>query len=71
VWLGLVRLRYTEQAAELTRRISELIVREGLREYYNPRSGVGMGARGFAWSSLALDMAEGDPRAGSSYLKLR
>jgi hypothetical protein len=33
-------------------------VREGLREYYDPYTGGGMGARDFAWSALALELAD-------------
>ena len=28
----------------------------GLREYYDPRTGAGMGARDFAWSTLVLEL---------------
>jgi hypothetical protein len=69
VWLGLVRLGYTEQAAELAQRVTVLIDRAGLREYYDPFSGAGMGTISFAWSTLAIELAEPDPRAASSYLE--
>jgi hypothetical protein len=68
VWLGLVRLGYEEQAAELSRRLTETVAREGLREYYHPRTGEGMGQRDFGWTSLILELAEPDPAAGRSYL---
>jgi hypothetical protein len=68
VWLGLRRLGYHEQANELARRIIETVAREGLREYYNPRSGAGMGAIDFAWSSLVCELIEPDPRAERSYV---
>ncbi|MDX6697828.1 MAG: hypothetical protein QOE65_1225 [Solirubrobacteraceae bacterium] len=60
-WRGLRRLGYAEQAAEMARRISEVVLREGVREYYEARTGAGMGARDFGWTTLALEMAE--PRA--------
>lgn len=45
---------------ELAQRIEEasatLVEREGFREYYDPRTGEGFGARDFSWSGLALDM---------------
>jgi glycogen debranching enzyme len=56
-WRGMVRLGYDEDARELARRLGAAIARAGLREYYNPRTGTGMGARDFAWSSLVLEMA--------------
>ena len=34
------------------------MLREGLREYYDPYTGEGLGARDFAWTSLILEMAE-------------
>jgi hypothetical protein len=56
-WRGLVRLGYDEAAQELARRLTAAVATTGLREYYNPRTGTGMGARDFAWSSLVLEMA--------------
>jgi hypothetical protein len=55
-WLGLVRLGYDQAAAELADRLEEAILRGGLREYYDPYSGNGMGAMDFAWSSLVLEL---------------
>ena len=70
VWLGLVRLGYSDQAAELARRLSELVDASGLREYYNPYTGAGMGTESFAWSTLVSEITQPDPRAASSYLEL-
>jgi len=36
-----------------------LVERSGFREYFNPDTGAGHGARGFAWSALALEMLAG------------
>ena len=36
-------------------------MREGLREYYDPFTGTGMGAHSFAWSALALELLEDEP----------
>jgi hypothetical protein len=36
------------------------VQREGLREYYDPRTGAGLGAKDFAWSALIAELA--DPR---------
>ena len=68
VWLGLQRLGYEEKAAAMTRALAGAAVAEGLREYYDPRSGAGLGARDFAWSTLLLEMSDPDPAVGSSYL---
>jgi hypothetical protein len=58
LWLGLVRLGYDEQALDLATRLRGLIEREGLREYYHPHTGAGLGARDFAWTSLAVEMGD-------------
>ncbi len=68
VWLGLRRLGYDEQAAAMTRALAGAASREGLREYYDPRSGAGLGARDFAWSTLLLEMSDPDPAAETSYM---
>jgi hypothetical protein len=60
VWLGLVRLGYDEQAAELVDRLCGAVQAEGLREYYDPYSGRGMGAVDFAWSALTMELIEPD-----------
>ena len=69
LWMGMVRLGYVDEAAEMVRRLVPMVEREGLREYYDPRTGEGLGAREFAWSSLILEMAEPDLElAARSYL---
>jgi hypothetical protein len=68
LWLGLVRLGYEQQASELAGRLCGAVQREGLREYYDPHFGRGMGAVDFGWSALALELVEPDPTAGRSYL---
>jgi hypothetical protein len=32
------------------------VERSGFREYFNPDTGAGHGARGFAWTALAFEM---------------
>ncbi len=68
LWLGLTRLGYAQQAEEMARRLMGAVAGEGLREYYHPYTGLGMGAVAFGWSSLILELSEPDPRAGASYL---
>jgi hypothetical protein len=60
VWLGLRRLGYEEEAARLTEGLFGAVEREGLREYYDPRDGNGLGAEDFAWSALVAEMADPD-----------
>ncbi|HEY8082025.1 MAG TPA: hypothetical protein VIE64_00535 [Solirubrobacterales bacterium] len=60
VWLGLQRLGYEEEAMRLANGLIGAVEREGLREYYDPRTGAGLGAKDFAWSALIAELA--DPR---------
>jgi hypothetical protein len=68
VWLGLVRLGYDEQAETLASGVRSAVTQSGLREFYDPRDGRGMGATAFAWSSLALELLEADEQAACSHL---
>jgi Mannosylglycerate hydrolase MGH1-like glycoside hydrolase domain len=68
-WLGLVRLGYDEPAAQLAQRLGSAVAAAGLREYYDPHTGAGMGAPDFGWSSLVLELLEPDLAAArTSYL---
>jgi glycogen debranching enzyme len=68
LWLGLVRLGYRSEAAELGARIARAVGAAGLREYYDPYTGEGMGATDFSWSALVMELIDPDPEAGSSHL---
>jgi hypothetical protein len=68
VWLGMRRLGYEAEATRLAAGLIATVEREGLREYYDPRIGKGLGARDFAWSALIAELAEPDPAARTSYL---
>jgi hypothetical protein len=68
VWLGLRRLGYEREAQCLAGGVIGAVAREGLREYYDPRSGKGMGAKDFAWSALIAELANPDAAAEASYL---
>jgi hypothetical protein len=70
VWLGLTRLGYDEHARTLGDRIMATVLAQGLREYYHPYTGRGMGALDFGWSTLVMEMLAADPRdAAKSYLR--
>jgi hypothetical protein len=60
VWLGMRRLGYEQEALRLAEGVIAAAAREGLREYYDPRDGKGLGAKDFAWSALIAELA--DPR---------
>jgi hypothetical protein len=59
-WLltpALRELGYDEDADRIAAGMSEAVVRHGLREYYDSRTGAGLAARGFSWSALVADLA--------------
>ncbi len=68
LWLGLVRLGYEEQAREMAERLARAVAGAGLREYYDPFTGAGMGARWFSWSALVAELLDPDPDARFSHL---
>jgi neutral trehalase len=53
---GLKRHGYTEPASLIAQRSRELVELSGFREYYNPFTGEGGGAKDFGWSTLAAIM---------------
>jgi hypothetical protein len=61
VWLGLRRLGYEAEAERLAAGVISAAAREGLREYYDPRNGKGLGAMDFAWSTLVAELADPKP----------
>jgi hypothetical protein len=67
-WLGLRRLGYEQEAQQLADRVIGAVAREGLREYYDPRTGKGLGAKDFAWSTLVAEMVNPDESSKASYL---
>jgi hypothetical protein len=61
VWLGMKRLGYEPEAARMAEGLIGAVEREGLREYYDPRDGTGLGAKDFAWSALIAELADPQP----------
>jgi hypothetical protein len=68
LWIGLLRLGYVVEAAEMASRLAGAVGREQLWEFYDPERGDGLGAREFGWSALIAELAEPDSTAPSSYL---
>lgn len=56
LWHGLKRQGLAAEAAKVAESMRELITHSGFREYYDPNTGAGQGARDFTWSGLVLDM---------------
>ena len=57
-WMQQCFLKYgmIEEAQHLADISVSLIEKSGFREYYNPFTGEGYGAKDFTWGALALDM---------------
>jgi len=54
---GLMRFAYETEAHHLVDQTLELIRTSGFREYFNPHTGEGFGARNFGVSTIAVDCA--------------
>jgi glycogen debranching enzyme len=58
-WLLVPPLRelgYEDKAQRIVRSLADTVERRGFREYYNPLTGKGHGARDFGWSTLVVDL---------------
>jgi Glycosyl hydrolase family 63 C-terminal domain len=58
-WLLVPPLRelgYEDEAQRIVRSLADTVERRGFREYYNPLTGKGHGARDFGWSTLVVDL---------------
>jgi hypothetical protein len=64
VSLGLRRRGRGDLADVMAARLTDVVAREGFREYYESRTGAGMGAHDFGWSTLLWELAEPRPPAG-------
>jgi len=57
--LGLQRYGFESESNDLRTESLNLLRTQGLREYYDPRDGAGLGGAGFAWTAgLALDFLD-------------
>ena len=71
VGLGLRRLGYDSLAEDHVARMGGLVAREGFREYYHARTGRGLAARDFGWSTLLCEMDDPSPGSLTSFLPER
>jgi hypothetical protein len=55
---GLRRHGRADLARVIEDRSAQLVERAGFREYYDPLTGEGHGARDFSWTALVLDMLD-------------
>ncbi|MHA6247473.1 amylo-alpha-1,6-glucosidase [Pontibacter sp. CAU 1760] len=58
----LLRKGYGQEAGKLLQSVKKLISNGGFREYYDPFTGKGHGAKAFTWSGLVLDMIQAQDR---------
>ena len=58
LWRGLQRHGLTTLGTRLAERTAAMVAKAGLREFYHPINGVGLGARQFVSSGLILDMGD-------------
>jgi glycogen debranching enzyme len=56
LYYGLRHRRFTQRAERLRDSLQRLVEKSGFREYYDPFTGEGYGAREFTWSGLVVDM---------------
>ncbi|MBI2330555.1 hypothetical protein HYU94_04130 [Candidatus Daviesbacteria bacterium] len=56
IYKGLLNYGFTEIAKEIRESSEELISKSGFREYFNPQTGEGLGAKNFTWGGLVMDM---------------
>ena len=56
-WLGLLDYGYEKEAEAIRQGVFELVQRHGVREYYDPYQGKGLGGKDFSWTAaLVIDM---------------
>ena len=56
IYHGLSAYGFVKEAAWIRERSRTLIEANGFREYFNPETGKGYGAKNFTWGALVLDM---------------
>lgn len=58
IYKGLMNYGFKEDAKKIALTATRLIEKSGFREYFNPETGQGYGARRFTWGTLILDMMD-------------
>ncbi|MEY2516761.1 MAG: hypothetical protein QOJ89_4119 [bacterium] len=57
-------LGFDRAADRVAGSLAAAALRDGFREYYDPLTGRGLGARGFGWSTLLHELVTDSPDAG-------
>jgi hypothetical protein len=56
-WLGLLQYGYKKEAEIIRQGVFDLVQKHGIREYYDPFNGKGLGGKDFSWTAaLVIDM---------------
>ena len=58
IYKGLMSYGFAEEANEIREMSRKLLEHSGFREYFNPETGEGYGAKEFTWGALVLDMVD-------------
>ncbi|MFH0937576.1 MAG: trehalase family glycosidase, partial [Candidatus Daviesbacteria bacterium] len=56
IYKGLINYGFNDIALQIKKSSLELLEKSGFREYFNPQTGEGLGAKNFTWGALVLDM---------------
>lgn len=56
IYKGLLNYGFNDIAREIKKSSLDLLEKSGFREYFNPQTGEGLGAKNFTWGGLVLDM---------------
>jgi hypothetical protein len=68
-------LGYVTEAQRIVQSLELAVERAGYREYYNPHTGRGLGARGFGFATLLIDLLarsgipDSEPSAGNRIMQ--
>jgi glycogen debranching enzyme len=62
LYWGLRAHGYADVARELAGRTIAMVARGGVREFFNPYTAAGQGARDFGWTTLVLDLIQAERR---------
>jgi glycogen debranching enzyme len=63
LYWGLRQHGFADVARELAARSVDAVARSGVREFFDPLTGEGQGARDFAWTTLVLDLVAAEKPA--------
>ena len=58
IYRGLMRYGFKKEAADIREKSIKLLEKSGFRECFDAETGEGLGARGFTWGALVLDMMD-------------